>query len=440
MQTDTVRVNCSRDDAASLFALHVSAIWAFVQRQPTSFWLINLYLFLEYVRPQSVWPSIDFLPWAKIAIVGALVSLILEGTIPHFRTFGGALLLAFTTVVLLSSIFAIQPSESYKGWELWFSWVLVFVLITNTTTTERRFFVFTLAFLLYSFKMSQHGFRSWAGRGFAFADWGVTGAPGWFHNSGEMGIQMCMFLPLSVEFIIALRGHWNRWARWLFYLFPITAVGSIVASSSRGAIVGGGCVALWWVARSKHRIRTTIAVVFVGIATWIVVPEQQKARFSSAGEDATSTSRIERWEAGLQMAKERPIFGIGYNNWRSHYGPLSHNIFIEAVAELGYVGLLAFVSLIVGTFVLNAQTRTLVRTIPTSTRFMHHMAYGLDGALIGYIASGFFVTVLYYPYFWINLSMTVALNVAARHERRRMRMMKPRAAGSTIATPKLGVE
>jgi hypothetical protein len=41
------------------------------------------------------------------------------------------------------------------------------------------------------------------------------------------------------------------------------------------------------------------------------------------------------------------------------------------------------------------------------------MAHGLDAALWGYLASGFFVTVLYYPFFWINFAMTVALHRAA---------------------------
>lgn len=427
------------DQVQGIFEMRIRSIWSFLRKQPGSFWLINFYLFLEYVRPQSVWPSLDVLPWAQLALIGALLSLVAEGRMPQLRTLGGGLLLVFTIVLVLSSVFAIRPSESFKGWELWFSWVLIFILITNTTTTERRFFIFALAFLLYSFKMSQHGFRSWAMRGFAFADWGVTGAPGWFHNSGEMGIQMCVFLPLSVEFILALRRHWNRWVRWFFYLFPITAVGSIVASSSRGALVGGACVALWWVARSKHRVRALIAVIVIGLVTWMIVPEQQKARFSSAGDDDTSTARIERWEAGLEMASERPIFGIGYNNWRSHYGPLSHNIFIEAVAELGYTGLLAFLALIAGTFALNAQTRQLVSGLPTQTRFMHHMAYGLDGALIGFLASGFFVTVLYYPYFWINLSMTVALNVSARHERRRLLAVRPRGGPAAVAMSNAGV-
>src|SRR5690606_39393877 len=125
-----------------------------------------------------------------------------------------------------------------------------------------------------------------------------------------------------------------------------------------------------------------------------------KVRFARAGEDQTSQARLERWEAGLEMAREYPLFGIGYNNWNTYYGPLSHNIFIQAVAELGFVGLGGFLALIGSTFVLNARTRKLARRLRSP--FMTHAAYGLDGALIGFIGSGFFVTVLYYPYFWIN--------------------------------------
>ncbi len=307
-------------------------------------------------------------------------------------------------------------------WELFYSWILIYLLITNTITTEKRFFVFLLAFLLYSFKMSQHGFRVWATRGFGFAGWGLAGPGGWFQNSGELAIQMCIFLPLSVEFVLALRPHMGRWTRWLFYFVPVTALSTIVASSSRGGLVGAAALGAWWVARSKQRVRVLVAVLLVSGLTWAVVPPEQKTRFSEAGEDDDSVTRIERWKAGVALANQYPVLGIGYKNWGPYFGGwLSHNIFIEAMAELGYTGLLSFLSLITATFWINARTRKLLKGARTSSSFMEHMAHGLDGALIGYMASGFFVTVLYYPFFWINLAMTVSLHSAARHEVRRLR-------------------
>lgn len=421
-----------------MYRVNVREIWRWLTKQPASFWLINFYVFLEYVRPQTVWPVFDILPWAQLTIIATAAALIIEGRLPQIRTQAGLLLMVFSLVVILSSITALRPAESFKGWELYFSWVLVFLLITNIVTTERRFYILMLAFLLYSFKMSQHGFRTWAGRGFAFADWGVTGAPGWFHNSGEFGIQMCIFLPLAVEFIIAMRSYWNRLTRWFFYSFPITAVGGAIASTSRGAQLGVACLGLWWIARSKHRGRSLIAVAAVMAIGWAVMPEEQKMRFTTAGSDNTSITRLERWEAGIEMALERPILGIGYNNWSSYYGPLSHNIFIEALSELGFTGFTTFLLLIGSTFALNWKTRALLRKTPTETPFMYRMAYGLDGALIGYMVSGFFVTVLYYPYFWINLAMTVCLHVAARGANTTWKRARHadaiRAGGSTATT------
>lgn len=397
-----------------LYRIQVPAIWRFLKSEPASFWAINFYLFIEYVRPQQVWESIDILPWGLTALLLATCTALFEGKIKRIGA-PGAALLVFTGVLIASSLGAVDPAASMAKMEVYLTWVLVYLLIINTVTTEKRYFVTMLAFLLYSYKMSQFGARTWIENGFGFSDWGATGAPGWFHNSGEFGIQMCVFLPLAGEFVLALRPYWNKWIRLLFYSFPLTAIASMVASSSRGALVGGAAIGLWWVARSKHRVRSLVIIGVLGALTWAVTPAEQKARFQSAGEDETSTNRIVRWKAGIELANERPVLGIGYNNWGVVYGPLSHNIFIEAWSELGYTGLLAFLGMIATTFVVNFRTRRLLRNVPTQTKFLHHMAHGLDGALIGYLVSGFFVTVLYYPYFWINLAFTGALHAAAQH-------------------------
>jgi O-antigen ligase len=105
---------------------------------------------------------------------------------------------------------------------------------------------------------------------------------------------------------------------------------------------------------------------------------------------------------------------------------LPHNFFVEALAELGYTGLLALFFLLIGTFVLNAKTRALARRLGGSGELSWHIAWGLDGALIGYIASGFFVTVLYYPYLWVNLGMTVAVHLSVARAVRAARGMAER--------------
>src|SRR5690606_10385394 len=90
----------------------------------------------------------------------------------------------------------------------------------------------------------------------------------------------------------------------------------------------------------------------------------------------------------------------------------------------------ALIGMIIAHFIVNAQTRRMLRRLKDRGRFLSLMSIGLDGALVGFMVSGSFVTVLYYPYLWINLAMTVALYNSARHT---VRQEKKAAARHTYA-------
>ena len=417
-----------KQGSEGLYGLRFSNLLSFVANQPASFWFVSLYIFFEYVRPQSIYPAIEGLPFGQLTLALALGALVLEGKL--FRSVNradGALIL-YTLVVFASIPVAYDPGHAASNLKLVFNWILVYYLITNLVDTEKRYFVFMGFFLLWSLKMSQHATRSWAASGFGFRSWGATGAPGWFHNSGEFAIQMTIFVPLSVYFILALKKYWPTWKTWLLCFLPVSGLIGVMASSSRGGQLGMGAVVLVMAAKSRRRIRALAALLLVAGAGWFMMPEAQKQRFTQAGEDQTSRARLAYWEDGIAIMNENPVLGVGYENWIPYYrsyfrgsddtglehqGQLPHNIFVEAGAELGYVGLAAFLLLIGGTFYLNRETRRLAPRCRGDPDFFRYMAHGLDAALVGYLVSGFFVTVLYYPYFWVNLAMTSALYTVA---------------------------
>jgi putative inorganic carbon (HCO3(-)) transporter len=425
---------------ARLYSVNPRAVWGFVRTQKASFWFVCIYLFFEYIRPQQIYTAILGPPYARIAIVLALITFVME---QRKVRFGGPefLVTIFSLVVLLSSVNAFDPALSYDHFSIYFSWVVVYVLIANTMDTEQRFFVFMLSFLLYSFKMAEFGTRSWASAGFAFRSWGTTGSPGWFQNSGEFGIQMCIFLPLIAAFILAVGDRWPRWGRWIAWAAAGTAITSIVGSASRGALIGLATLVIWGMVVSKKRGRTLFAVIAITAFVYVILPAEQKTRLQSMGDDQTSTERTTMWKHGIEMMRDNPILGIGYENWRKYNtiryggdGLLVHNTFVQAGSELGYTGLLAFIALIICTFVINRRTRKLAGPHPESGRFVFFMAHGLDGALVGFIASGFFISVLYYPFFWINLAMTVALHNAAIAKFPAPRIAAPNRASLTRRT------
>lgn len=409
-----------------LSALKIRDIVSFLLRQPAAFWCLNFYVFIEYVRPQSVYPALNFLPWGKVSIAVTALAWLAEGRRTQLKAPANSWLAAFTAIILIGCFTAYIPGQAFDEVSLYLTWVLVYILIVDIVNTEEKFLIFMLAFLLYSTKMSQHGVRTWASIGFGFQDWGATGGPGWFQNSGEFGIQMDVFFPLSAYFCLALYEHWGLVKKALFIFMPVSAVASMIASSSRGALLGGAGAALWMVWKSKYRFRAFVGMGLVAVIAISAIPEKQVARFRSSGTDTTSTLRLRYWKDGIKITNALPLTGVGFGNWipyyRRYYNPLGqvqHNIFVQAGSETGYPGLLLFVGLIGVTWITNARTRKLLERAKVEGRFMPLMSHALDAALVGYLVSGFFVTVLFYPYFWFNLAMTSALfRVATRAARK----------------------
>jgi putative inorganic carbon (hco3(-)) transporter len=328
-------------------------------------------------------------------------------------------------VVLLSSFTAWNPAVSWANMRLYISWVIIYIMITLIVNTEKRFLVFMSGYILWCLKMSQHGARSFVT---GFGSYGTSCTPGWFQNSGECGIQMAMFLPVAIFFILALRPYWSKRKYWLMLAIPLSAAMTIIATSSRGAQIGMAAIGVLLIMQTKHRFRTLILVGLLGMVAWHFVPESQKQRFAEAGEDDTSLARLQYWADAREIMSEYPMLGIGYNNWLPYYrmyynptGELPHNIFYEAGAELGFIGLFAFIGLIGGTLYMNRKTRRMAKRLPGGGEFASNMALAFDGALIAYLITGYFVTVLYYPFMWINLSMVVALHCSTEYELRRAR-------------------
>lgn len=420
----------------ALLQLRMLNIWRSFLSSPMSFKLLGLYVFFEYVRPQSIYAFLAGPPWSLISILAALVAFLVEGRRPSLPSSIGLALLSFSVIMLLSSVFAEDPSRSVGDLKLFGNWLLVIVLVSGTVTTERRWFLFLAMFLLFSLKMSQHGFRSWIMRGFAFTGWGVTGGPGWFANSGEFALQMGIFVPLSAYLFVAVRPHLARMKRWLLLLLPISGVASIIASSSRGGLLAIAAVAVWAALRSRHKFRAIFGLVVVAPVLWLIVPSAMKARFSTAGTDATSVLRLRYWKYGMEMAKDHPVLGVGVGNWesyyRSHYfvegdslnrfnanGELkievAHNSFVEVGSQMGFAGLAAFVGVLASIMLVNRRTRALLKPLGTRGRLLTMSARALDDGVIAFCIAGFFMSVALYPFVWFQVAMAAGLHSAARN-------------------------
>ncbi len=408
-------------DIKDFYAVKVGVLWTAFKAEKPAFWWICIYFFLEYIRPASLYPILDFLPWTQIVLLFAVIAAITDNDIKWVKSKSNILLVLFYLFVILSSIFAFQPSLSWNKIDIVINWVVVYFLFISIVNSEKRFFIFFLLFLIVNFKMSQHGFLSFASRGFAYATWGVIGSPGWFRNAGDFGIAMLLYTPLAVAFLLSLKHHWGKYKRLFFYFLPITGFVTIIGTSSRGVQLGLAAMGLWFLLKSKVGIKALLGIVLVGLLLYTILPEEMLAEFNEAGEDETSTDRLAHWDFGIEAALKNPIVGVGYENWVSYcdfmnpeglghkaWCRLPHNTYVSAGAEIGLVGLFLYILMIISIFILNSRTRINAKKAKNS--FIYYVANGLDAGLVGYVVATIFFTTLFYPTFWLQLAMVVALN------------------------------
>jgi hypothetical protein len=130
--------------------------------------------------------------------------------------------------------------------------------------------------------------------------------------------------------------------------------------------------------------------------------------------DISTMHRYEAWATGLDMFKNNPLFGVGPGQFNEHHFLTAHNSFVLVLAELGFVGLFLFVS------VLYVTIKSLVVGIRELARVPGAEVVQVWGmALLASFAGILFqintLSFSYHSVLWIFLGLVGAWSGAIRH-------------------------
>ena len=236
-------------------------------------------------------------------------------------------------------------------------------------------------------------------------------------DSGELAIQMLVFWPIAWAFSSTLRPYVGRRTFNLLLLMPITAVMVILGASSRGAQLALLVQILVMNYKSIFKFKVLGALSIALFLIWTFLPEEQKDRFETMGDDQTSQQRLLYWENGIQMVQENPVLGVGYFNFSRYFeiyfsddvlfrkAELPHNILIQVATDVGLTGLFVFCIILMVAFKKSKDFQ--VKGCSCDQGLIGRC---MNISLIGFVVAGQFVTVTYYPFLWIHLSLVVSLN------------------------------
>jgi putative inorganic carbon (hco3(-)) transporter len=404
-----------------LYTLSPKAFWSQFKQEHFAFWMLCVYLILQYFDPAKIYQQLDVLPWDKIVLGLTVLSWPMDPKRRWVRDPANILMTLFLAVIVASSALAIYPEISWSHWFDFLDWYVIYFLIINMVTTGERYFIFMGIFLLANFKLSFFGARTWAARGFGFTSWGLEGPLGYFNNSSDFSSEMLMFTPIAFELALFIKPFARRVTYWFVMLGAITGAMSVLGASSRGSQVALAFQGTWIAIQRKLRVSIVIGIVLLAGIGYALLPAAEKARFADVGKDSTSVQRLDYWKAGFKMIETHPVLGVGYFNFapvyaahdRAHlwYGKaqLPHNIFIQVGTDSGLIGLGIFMVLIYRNLKVARDIRRACAKDPGLLAFAPSVARGLTITTWGFVIAGQFNTVAYYPFFWMNLAFTVSL-------------------------------
>jgi O-antigen ligase len=141
-------------------------------------------------------------------------------------------------------------------------------------------------------------------------------------------------------------------------------------------------------------------------------------------------TRTLRWEAALRMLGSNPLLGVGPGGARSGYvkysgfaelaepTPVTHQMYLEVGAELGALGLAAFLATILAAFVAaELAIRRLHRAHVPPDDATLLTAFACQASLLALCTSSFFLSEEYYLPLWATVAVAAALEVRTRNRR-----------------------
>ena len=400
------------------------------------------------LRPQDRVPALGPMHVAEICALLGIGPMLLHRfarRLPVFRVTPETLgLIVLGAAILATAPFSIWPGGAVQVFtDSYLKIVIVFVLMMNTLTTTARLERLTWLILVCTGVIAALAVRDYAsGRNLVEGNRLAGPVGGIFGNPNDLAMNMTTFLPATI--VVALSARRSPPRRVTAAVIALLMVATIIFTKSRGGLLGltSAMLALWLMSGRIRGRLTAMAIAGVLLAGPLI-PASFWARMTTIvnpEEDRQFTGSREARELvmgdGLNTFLEFPITGVGAGQFKN-YNPSdrqakyleTHNVLLQVAAELGIVGLLAFVFLLWRAAMAAWTTERLVtdkrwmalfaqRGKEDDGRALSEHTIGLTAGLVGWFVCAMFASVAYNWTFYYVLALLVAARELATDQLR----------------------
>ncbi len=384
--------------------------------------LVLLYLALEYLRPQDLIGAIGVLRLPLLVSVAVALLWLLRGDKSLLSDRLIVLYLGFAGLTALGILYGANQYWPFVILQFLGTYLLAAILPLASFASDPE----RLSRLL----------RWWVAINVGVAVLAITsegrGSGSFLGDENDLALVVVVALPYA--YFLAQSNQRRMWGRLAFIGAAIVLTGAAIVSESRGGFLAlvaaaGGC--LWY---SKRRLRAAAILLILALGSIPFLSSNYVEEMQSITDptDSTREARLYSWRLGWKMFKDNPVFGVGAGNypWRVqeyeirsnewnpgdklHGGRVAHSLYFTLLPEYGLVGtaiyLLILVIMIQRYIRLNRRFKALGAPYDEGDLAMLSRAAG--PALLGFLVGATFISVLYYPMFWLLIGFLLALERA----------------------------
>jgi len=310
---------------------------------------------------------------SKAALVGFVIALILHRT--SLRVLAEnpvrALLLAFGAIlaaIVLSGLHAAHLDAVAREFLKWIEYTAVFAAVVvgfAYDPDDRPVWTALIAIGLFEVVAAVHELLFGATSGVRIAGNPIPRVAGTLEGPNQFAAWLNLLLPVLFARMLADR---NPWLIAAVGLCSVAEVATLSRSGIVAAVAAGAVVLI--VTRPSRRVglsfaagAAVVAAILVAIGLSIGI----EARFFSVAEvpqqDHLGTRAI-LWTAALELWRMSPLVGVGAGNFEFDLGMVGHpevqthanSLYLQALSEMGLVGLAATLYLIWATIATFARS------------------------------------------------------------------------------------
>jgi O-antigen ligase len=393
------------------------------QDDPYRFAFITLWVFTLtlYVRPNDLIPMLGAFPIAKLIAITAVVAYISAQTKlgkPIInRTIEAKMiyLLLFLSIIFIPS--AVSPQDSITLLtETFIKTVIIFMMMIGAINTTEKLHSLLKLVVVCGSVMAFYAIRSYMAGHFTDSGLRIEGlVGGMFANANDLAAALDMLMPVALALGLTSSGL----SRLFYFICAGLMAGGVLATFSRGGFLGFMAVIglLVWKFGRGHKIKTLLIAPLGLAAILTLLPGSYLNRITTimdTKQDQTGSAqeRTELMKRAAEVAMRRPVVGIGLGNFHiySHNEHVAHNAYLEVAAELGLIGLIAYLIIIFAPLRgLKRVENECLNSLAQSDRNKRYLSIGLQAHMVAYIVTSFFLSIQYLWYLYYAAAFAIVL-------------------------------